>query len=48
MGKTVEDFDFKKISTFTAVCGGCVFESRHGYGCDSLSSVVFVQVEYYV
>ena len=47
VGKSVEDFDFKKISTVTAVCRGFVFESRHGYGCASLSSVVFVKAEYY-
>ena len=47
VGKSVEDFDFKKASTVTAVCRECVFESRHGYGCAPLSGVVFVQVEYY-
>jgi hypothetical protein len=47
VGKTVQDFDFNKVSTVTAVCRECGFESRQGYGCVPLSSVVFFQVEYY-
>jgi len=47
VGKTVQDFDFTKVSTAMAVCRECGLESRQVFGCVSLSSVVFFEVEYY-
>jgi hypothetical protein len=41
--KTVNDFDFNKVSSVMAVCWHCGFESRQGHGCASLASV---QVDY--
>jgi hypothetical protein len=43
--KTVHDFDFNKVSIVMAFCWDCGFEYRQGYGCVSLASVGFFQVE---
>ena len=45
VGKTVQDFDFNKVSSDMTVCREC--GSRQCYGSLSLSSVVYFQVEYF-
>jgi hypothetical protein len=47
VGKTINDFDFNKVSTVMAVCWDCGFETRNYYGCVSPLSIVFFQVEAY-
>jgi hypothetical protein len=47
VGKTVNDFDFNKVSYVMALWCDCIFESSQGYGCVCTLSVALFEVEAY-